>query len=424
MEKDIQFRKNFIWNTLGTGFNAFNSLFFMIIATRINGVEQAGIFTLAFSTATILYSIGIYAGRIYQVTELNKEISDKDFIASRIVTCILMIILVLGFCLIRGYEIEKLIVFLLLTIYKVLEAFSDVIYGILQKQDKLDIVGKSLFIKSLLSICAFMIFNLITKNMIISIVSMIIICIVIIIIYDIKKAYSYIDLKKKVKIENVWSIFKKGFFVFAISFLGMYVLNAPKYAIDTYLTSDYQTIFGIIVMPATVIGLVAQFLIYPYLNQIVTLYKNNDIINLKKLLLKIILFVVAFGIIATLLGYFIGTQILGLIYGIDLSMYKLGLAVIIVSATLYTIGTICSSILTTVRETFSQFIIYIIVSIFALILSNLFTKTFEIKGAIIAYFLIMAIQSLSYYIYTRIKLKKLFKKEQEDEESNCNITSL
>ena len=41
MEKEIQFRKNFIWNILGTGFNAFNSLFFMIAVTRINGVDNA-----------------------------------------------------------------------------------------------------------------------------------------------------------------------------------------------------------------------------------------------------------------------------------------------------------------------------------------------------------------------------------------------
>lgn len=413
MEKDKQFSKNFIWNTLGTGLNAFTSLFFMIIVTRINGVDTAGVFSIAFSTATILYSFGIYAGRIYQVTELNKEISDKDFIASRIITSVLMIISLLVFCVFRRYEIDKIIVFLLLTIYKALEAFSDVIYGILQKHDKLDKVGKSLFMKSILSICAFFILNFITKNVVLSIISMIIVCIIVIICYDFRKVYSYIDFKKRVNSENVWNIYKKGFFICAISFLGMYVLNAPKYAIDTYLASEFQTIFGIIVMPATVIGLVAQFLIYPYLNQIVELYKQKDLKNLKKLLFKIIAFVVAFGIVSALLGYLLGTQILGFVYGVDLSMYKLGLAIIIISAILYTIGTICSSILTTVRETFSQFVIYVIVSVCAFVLANLFTKTLEIKGAIIAYFFIMAIQSLSYFIYTKVKLKKIFNIEQK-----------
>ena len=284
MKEDIQFKKNFIWNTIGTGCNAFTSLFFMIIVTRINGVDDAGIFSIAFSTATILYSFGIYAGRIYQVTELNKKITNNDFIISRIITCVAMIVLLLGFCIFRNYNIEKIIIFLLLTIYKTLEAFSDVIYGILQKNEKLEIVGKSLFIKAILSIILFLFINIITKNMILSIISMIIISIIIIILYDIKKTYKYIDLKVKAKMENVWNIFKKGFFVFAISFLGMYVLNAPKYAIDTYLTNEMQTIFGIIVMPATVIGLVAQFLIYPYLTRIGALYEKRDLQDLKKLL--------------------------------------------------------------------------------------------------------------------------------------------
>ena len=276
MEKNIQFRKNFIWNILGTGFNAFNSLFFMIVVTRINGVNDAGIFTIAFSTACILNIIGVYAGRIYQVTDQNKGITDKEYIINRIITTILMIMLVTIFSFVKGYSVFKFTIFLLLTIYKALEALSDVIYGILQKNEKLDIVGKSLLIKSIISVCIFIIVDIITKNIITSILSIILTNIIILLIYDIKISRNMIDFSVKVKKENVLQIFKSGFFTFAIAFLGMYVLNAPKYAIDSYLTENYQTIFGIIVMPATIIGLVAQFLIHPYLNQILDLYKKKN----------------------------------------------------------------------------------------------------------------------------------------------------
>ena len=85
MEKDTQFKKNFIWNIIGTGVNAFSSLFFMIIVTRINGVENAGIYTIAYTTACILYMIGIYAGRIYQVTENNEKIHNRDYILNRVI---------------------------------------------------------------------------------------------------------------------------------------------------------------------------------------------------------------------------------------------------------------------------------------------------------------------------------------------------
>ena len=171
MEENIQFRKNFIWNIFGTGFNAFNSLFFMITVTRINGVDNAGIYTIAFATACIIYVIGIYAGRIYQVTEPDKSITNKEYIVNRIITTISMIILVFLFCLIRGYDTFKTIIFLLLTTYKALEAFSEVIYGILQKNEFLDKAGKSCFIKSLLSIILCTVVDLITKNLILAIAS-------------------------------------------------------------------------------------------------------------------------------------------------------------------------------------------------------------------------------------------------------------
>lgn len=413
MKENIQFRKNFIWNILGTGFNAFNSLFFMIAVTRINGVDNAGIFTIAFSTACIIYIVGVYAGRIYQVTEPDKSITDKEYIINRIITTVAMLILVILFSVIRGYNIFKSTVFLLLTTYKALEAFSDVIYGILQKNEKLDIAGKSLFFKSLISVIAFVAIDAITKNMIISIISIILVSVLILIFYDLKNGIKYIDLKLPVKKENIIKIFKAGFFTFAISFLGMYVLNAPKYAIDSYLENNYQTIFGIIVMPATVIGLVAQFLIHPYLNQIVALYEEKNLKGLNKLALKLIIYILGVGVISSILAYFLGTQVLGLIYGLDLSAYRLGLLIIIIASTLYTIGVIYSSILTTVRETFSQFIIYIVMSIFAYIVANTCTKVGQINGAVISYLLIMAMQFLIYTIYTNIKIKVIFKQGEK-----------
>lgn len=408
-----QFKKNFIWNTIGTTLNAFNSLFFMIAVTRINGANDAGIFTIAFSTACILYIIGLYAGRIYQVTESDKNISNKDFIVHKVITTILMIILIILFCIIKGYKPFKMFVFILLTIYKALEAFSDVYYGILQKNDKLDKVGKSLVLKSIISIILFVVIDKLTKNMTISILTMITASILILIFYDIKNSIEYIDINSKVDKRHILKIFKYGFYTFAISFLGMYILNAPKYAIDNYLQDNYQTIFGIIVMPATVIGLVAQLLIHPYLNNILELYNKKDKKGLNKIITKLAICITGVGIISSFLAYFLGPEVLGIIYGIDLNLYRVQLLLIIIASTLYTIGVIYSSVLTTIRDTFSQFIIYIIIAVFALLVSNILTMTNEINGAVISYFLIMLLQFIIYTIYANIKINRIFENKND-----------
>ena len=129
-------KKNTVWNLIGTTINAFASLIFMIIVTRVNGISDAGIFTFGFSVATMFNIIGVYAGRIYQVTEKNK-ISDKDFLYNRIISCIFMILISFAFIFINGYTFVKALVILLLCLLKMFEAFSDVIYGFLQKIGRL-----------------------------------------------------------------------------------------------------------------------------------------------------------------------------------------------------------------------------------------------------------------------------------------------
>lgn len=397
MEQTKQFKKNFIWNIIGTGFNAFNSLFFMIIVTRINGVDNAGIYTLAYSTACILYMIGIYAGRIYQVTENNKSITNKDYILNRLISCIIIIVISIFFVLIKQYDIYKALILVILAVYKSLEAFSEVFYGILQKNDYLDKAGKSSFIKALISLMAFIIVDILTHNLIFACLSIVVVFAFVMIFYDLKETKKFISKEEKAKVKNSISIFKNGFFPFAISFLGVYMTNAQKYAIDGVLADNIQAIFGMIIMPATIMGLLAQFLIHPYLNEIFELYKANKYMQIKKILHKIILIILGIGLLCSLLGYFLGTPVLGLIYSIDLSQYSVQLTIILIAATFYTMAGIISPVLITMRHTFIQFIIYVAIAIFEWILSNVLVANYGFDGAIWAYLITMVIYFILFY---------------------------
>lgn len=425
MEKKKNFNKNFIWNIIGTTFNAFNSLFFMIIVTRVNGTNDAGIFTLAYSTACILYFIGVYAGRIFQVTDKEK-INDKEYVVNRISTTIIMMIVTIGFVLIKQYDIYKASVFIIICLYKALEAFSDVLFGILQKNEQLYKVGKSFFVKALLSLVTFFIVDLVTKNIILSSCMIVISNLIVILVYDFVNIRKLINKEEKVQYKNVLRIYKTGFFVFAISFLGLYIMNAPKYAIDDYLNEHIQAIYGIIIMPATIVGLFAQFIIHPYLNTIVDLYKEGKIKEIRKLVMKIIFAIIILGLICIAGAYLLGIPVLELIYGIELEEYRWNLACIIFASTLSVIGTVYSSVLTTIRKTFSQFIIYCIVTAIAIITSYILTFKFEINGATVAYFIIMASQFILYSIYTNFTLNKIEKRRLINNESKSinNYTSV
>ena len=143
--------------------------------------------------------------------------------------------------------------------------------------------------------------------------------------------------------------------------------------------------------------------------------------QLNKLIFKIVKYIVYFGIVASILAYLIGIPVLNLIYGIDISAYRIHLVFIIISSTLYNIGIIYSTLLTTIRKTFIQFVIYGLISIIALIISDILTKMLKIDGSVIAYFIIMFLYYALYFIITKIIFNKI---KLKGERSNGTTKSL
>ena len=55
-------KKDFIWNTLGFGLYCFAYAILLVIVTRISGLETAGIFSLLYATANLIYQGALYGG--------------------------------------------------------------------------------------------------------------------------------------------------------------------------------------------------------------------------------------------------------------------------------------------------------------------------------------------------------------------------
>ncbi len=411
MDDKKLFVKNFIWNTIGTGFNSFNSLFFLIIVTRINGLETAGIFSIGYATACILYTLALYSGRLCQVTDIENKIKDKDYIANRALTCLLMLIGAGIFLGIKQYSPFKTGVFVLLALFKGLEAFSDILYGVMQKNGILYKAGQSLTMKGVIGLALFGVIDFITKDLLLACLSLVIINLLILIVFDyLLIGKILIDKTSKVSKKNVLSIIKSEFFVFMNSFAGIYILNAPKYAIDSFLTEDIQAIYGYIMMPATVMTLFTQFIVMPVLGQLKDLYEKKDFKAFNNLTFKIKLIVIAFGAFAVGAAYLLGPEFLGFIYGVELLSYRMNLCVIIGSYIFYAISYINLVTLTTIRHTFVQFVIYMISMVIAFLGSSMLVKAFGINGATFSCTITLAVQFLMYSIITKIIMHKEKKK--------------
>ena len=409
--QDRIFKKNFIWNMVGTTLNTFNSMFFMIIITRINGTEDAGVFTLIFSVACLLYNIGIYAGRTFQVTDNTKKYNETEYFINRLITVFVMLVVGVLYCLFKKMDTYRFILVMLLTLMKALEALADCLYGIMQKNEALYQSGISLTVKALGSLIILMAINLIFKNIVFSFIIVDLFCFLITIFYDFRcvKVYfsSSFSLKKSL------TLLCSGFYAFAYFFLSIYLSNAPKYALDGYATSSEQALFSIILMPATLISLCAVYLLQPYINRLSLYYAENKVREFRKAMKVIALGIFCIGFVSFVGATLLGIPVLNFIYNVDLSNYLRSLQIIIMGGTMYAITTVFSTALTTFRNTKIQFYIYLIVSIIILFGSRYLVTIFGVYGGAYIYVLSTILQLILYYVAYYKNLRKWINNVEE-----------
>ena len=419
MEK-INDRKNVIWNIIGASANAFNSLLFSIAVTRINGADEAGVFIYSFATACLLYFIGNYCGRTFQVTDISKKNSDTDYIYNRAITCVVMMLIAIIFTFIKGYNFDKSFIFIILCGYKCVEAFSERLYAIVQKKGNLYKVGISMTLKAIISFISLLVVDLITKNLILASLSTVVINILFIFIYDIKNIKEVGIEKTRFSTKAFWRIIKIGFFTFVLTFLGTYLINAPRYAIDDLLENNLQTVFGIIIMPATLMGLLGQYIIQPSLTKISSSIEKQKYKELKSIIRKLVTIITILGLIVTIVAFLMEKPVLELIYGIELNEYFISMMIIIIGSILYSISTILSAILIAMRKTLSQAIIYLVTAIIATVMSYVLVNNIQIQGASITYFITMFIVAFAFMFYTILNMKKYKEKWKLNENINNN----
>ena len=72
--KDVE-KSAYAWNTTSGLMFAMQSAVMLIVITRTNGLEDAGVFSIAYAIGSLMSFIGEYGVRKYQVSDINEKVS-------------------------------------------------------------------------------------------------------------------------------------------------------------------------------------------------------------------------------------------------------------------------------------------------------------------------------------------------------------
>ncbi len=322
---------SFIWNMLGSSCYSISSFFFLIVVTRICGVEEGGFFSLSYATAQLLLTIGRYGMRTYQATDLRFEYSFSEYILSRTATVLIMLLAGILYSAI-SFDGAYLLMSVLIVAMKAIDAIEDIYHGRMQQLYHVAEMGKSQFFRNLYTSVCFTLCLLASRNLLftlwITVLSSLLFCIILnqVIMNHIP---AEIDGNHRLSYRAAGKLLYSCTGLFLGTFLSLYLFNIPKYAMAGLLEMEYQTYYSILFMPTFVMTLLCEFIFKPTITSMAGYWFSNQKARFSKTVLTCFLLIAAFTLIVIAGGHFLGRYLLELIYGVNLSPYKLDFVILL-----------------------------------------------------------------------------------------------
>lgn len=411
-------KSSYIWNSCAGLLNASQSVILLVVISRTNSINDAGIFSIAYAIASLALMLGTFNMRSFQATDIKRKYNFGDYLSSRVCSCCLMFLFCLGYCiygvLCLGYSRNKTIVIMIVCLWKMVEALEDVFHGNIQQNDRLDIAAKAMAFRIALGLVAFIISLVLTNNLMVSATVCLCVSIVILVVVTFSLEREFNPISFGFQIKKIQNIFVSTLPLCAGGFLTMYIGNAPKYAIDACLNEEAQACFNYIFMPVFFTGLLASFIFNPILTDMAEAKSENDYAAFMSYVKKIIVIISVISMLIIIVGTLIGIPILSYLFNINLSSLRFELLVLLVGGSFYAIVSFFTVVMTIIRKQNRLLIGFVISAIVARCFSTFFVSRYYLFGAALVYSAVMACLAIIFVVIVVVEIKKAFMVGREE----------
>ena len=378
------------------------------------GESPAGVYSVGMMVAQQMLTVGKYAVRNYQVSDVHEKYSFEDYFTFRIITCVIAMIITFGWVIFGGYRGGVAIVIISLTVYKMAECFSDVFEGLYQQKFRFDVSGKSQFVKDLIMIIVYLAMLVITRDVVISSVILAILSMALIVIVDFPLTKYFAKLGIKFRVKAIKGLFVACFSLFVSSFLMAYINNAPKYAI-TALAGNSEVMlaeFNALFMPVFAVDLLAGFTMRIWITKMALFHDQKDYKNFNRMIIKQLAVIAVITVASMVFMYFLGGFFLSIIYGTDLYGHEASNVILMLAGGFVSVYTLFENVIIIYRHQHISIVINVISSVAAAIIVPICTRYGGLVGATTGYLIATIVRALGYVAAALYFMRKERKSEE------------
>lgn len=381
MCNDNYLKKNIIWNTLGSFVYFFCQWALSLVAVRFSSdFVNAGNLSLAMSVTNIFFTIACLNVRTYLISDFTNNITDSEYIGLRILTCVIGFILCIVYISAFRYTPSQIICIISYMGLKIGEAWIDLLHSFEQRNNRMDIGGKSLLYRGVICFVVFSVILYFTGNINLSIISMTISSLIFILTYD----HYYVNKFVKFRVRISKQILKIAWISFIpitlASVISTMIGSLPRQVLEIIYGTEILGIYASVATPALIVQMVSSYIYNPFLLRLSISYEQKDKNRFMYLFVKINLLVLCLGIICIFGSIIFGKLGLTILYGSKIAKYSSVLLPVIIYTSINAINWFLINIMVIIRRIKILLIIHIFSGVVSIICMRPIIKLYGMNG--------------------------------------------
>lgn len=390
--EDHATRRDYLWNTLGAAVWGMVFPLLTIVSTQLVGAEEAGKFSIAFVTGTLIMIACNYGVRNFQVSDIDEKTSFASYQLNRWICGALALACGLVYSSARGYDAQMATIGLGVYLYKAIDGIADVYEGRLQQADKLYLAGMSQTLRSVGVIAVFSVALFLTRSMPIAAMAMGVTAIASLVLVTAPLALLETEKSRRVSLREVGHLFIQCAPLFSALFLFNLIESMPKFVMEGTLAYKYQLYFNALFFPAQAILLSIGFVYKPQLLRLSSIWTNPR--KRRRFDLIIIAVMALIVVITSVCAAFMagpGIPLMSFMYGLNFERYRTLAPLMVVAGGVTAAIDFIYAIITVLRHAGDVTKIYLICFAVGVVLPVILINLLGLMGAVVSYLAIMAL---------------------------------
>lgn len=361
VEKRLSIGGNIAWNSVGSIFYLACQWILTVLVVRLSdGYDAAGLLALGMSVSNIFTPFGQYKIRAFQVSDVHEEYSPGQYVALRVVTIAIAVLVMVLYGL-ATCPTDTLPAVYTYGIYSLGPIFADVLHGVDQQRSRMDIIGKSFIIRGALSVASFSAILILTNSLEASFVGMSIVTFAALYLFDWRKTVALgVNLSPDFSSGPLLKLLRTCFPAVVALFFCSAVPSIPRQVLGGMYGESALGAYASIAAPVLIIQMGAQYLYAPLMGVFAERFEDASLKGFYSLLAKVTLGIAGITI-AGIAGFAVfGEWLFSVVFGAGITEYLYLLLPLVVCTALSAYVWFLGDLLIVVRDFKGNLVGYLI----------------------------------------------------------------